>query len=150
MDALVAAASAVLGRALADPVDLGGSERSKVLRCRDPAGGSVVVKSYARMPEGASGFAAQASGLAFTCAAGVGPRLLGADPAVPLVVMTDLGDAPSLADLLLAWEHLTAPPGAQPRRGQIRNRKESGSWPIIRQLVPDCHRDVKTALRGWR
>jgi hypothetical protein len=29
------------------------------------------------------------------------PRLLGVDRSVPLIVMTDLGDAPSLADLLL-------------------------------------------------
>jgi len=72
-----------------------------VLRCHDSSGGSVVVKSYPPTGEGVRSFAAEASGLAFTSSAGVGPRLLGANPAVPLIVMTDLGDAPSLADVLL-------------------------------------------------
>jgi hypothetical protein len=101
VDTLLAAASAALGTALTGPADLGGSERSTVLRCHQRGGGTVVVKSYPPTAEGAGGFAAEASGLAFTSSAGVGPRLLAADPAVPLVVMTDLGDAPSLADLLL-------------------------------------------------
>jgi hypothetical protein len=101
MDSIVAAASAALGATLTCPLDLGGSERSMVLRCDASSGGSVVVKSYPPTPQGARDFAAEASGLAFTAAADVGPRLLGTDPAVPLIVMTDLGDAPSLADLLL-------------------------------------------------
>jgi hypothetical protein len=101
MDELVAAASAALGRALTHPADLGGSARSMVLRCRDSRGGSVVVKSYLPTAQGGRDFAAEASGLIFTAATGVGPRLLAADRAVPLIVMTDLGDAPSLADVLL-------------------------------------------------
>jgi hypothetical protein len=101
VDALVLAASAAVGAELTRPVDLGGSERSMVLRCRDTSGGSVVVKSYPPTAQGARDFTAEASGLAFTATADVGPRLLGMDPDVPLIVMSDLGDAPSLADLLL-------------------------------------------------
>lgn len=96
----MAAASVLLGERLSDPADLGGG-RSRVLRCRTAAGGTVVVKSYRATPDGARSFAAEEAGLAFTGAAGVGPRLLAADPAAALIVMTDLGDAPSLADALL-------------------------------------------------
>lgn len=98
VDGILAAASAALGTSLTDPVDLGGSGRSTVLRCHAASGGTVVVKSYPRTAQGAGCFATEASGLAFTSDAGVGPGLLGTDPAVPLIVMADLGDAPSLDD----------------------------------------------------
>ena len=101
VDDLLAIASAALGVAVADPVDLGGSERSAVLRCRPVSGGTVILKSYPLTADGAESFVAEAAGLAFTSAAGVGPQLLAADVAEQLIVMSDLGDAPSLADLLL-------------------------------------------------
>ncbi|MDF5752869.1 hypothetical protein [Spongiactinospora sp. TRM90649] len=95
---IVAAASAALGRELTDPEDLGGGRRTTVLRCRVPGEGSVVVKTYRDTPEGAGCFAAEAAGLTL---GGPGPLLLAVDPSVPLIVMSDLGGAPSLADRLL-------------------------------------------------
>lgn len=109
MTDLLAAASAALGVSLSEPTALAGSDRSSVLRCALPGGGSVVVKSYPVNDEGAEGFAAEAAGLEFTSDAGVGPDLLAADPVKRLIVMTDLGDAPSLATLLLGS-------GAEPAR----------------------------------
>jgi hypothetical protein len=98
---LVAAGSAALGRPLSDPVRLASSDRSVVLRCRPAAGGGVVLKSYPADSAGMASFAVEAAGLEFTSGTGAAPRLLAADPAGRLIVMTDLGDAPSLADLLL-------------------------------------------------
>jgi hypothetical protein len=99
---LLAAAAAALGTGLSEPTNLGGSERSAVLRCRASHGGSVVVKNFPRTRQGAESFAAEAAGLAFSGPAGTGPRLLAASQDALLVVMTDLGTAPSLADLLLS------------------------------------------------
>lgn len=98
---LVQAASAAIGLDLAEPAPLGGSGRSAVLRCRRPDGGTVVVKGYPATSQGASGFSAEAAGLRLTADLAVGPRLLAADPVARLIVMSDLGSAPSLADLLL-------------------------------------------------
>ncbi len=98
---LLAAASAALGAELTDPANLGGSECSTVLRCRVRDGGTVIVKGYPRTGQGEHGFAAEAAGLAFTGASAAGPRLLGVSREALVVVMTDLGTAPSLADLLL-------------------------------------------------
>jgi hypothetical protein len=101
VDDLLAIASAALGADLTEPADLGGSSRSEVVRCRKTDGGTVVVKRYPQTADGAESLTAEAAGLAFTSGAGVGPDLLAADAAARLIVMTDLGDAPSLADLLL-------------------------------------------------
>ncbi|MEU9833087.1 hypothetical protein AB0D67_16295 [Streptosporangium sp. NPDC048047] len=98
MEAILRAASEAAGVELSDPVDLGGNPRSTVLRCRTAGGGSVVVKAYAAEPDALYGFTAEAAGLSLGLA---GPELLGVDPAVPLVVMSDLGTAPTLADVLL-------------------------------------------------
>lgn len=95
MDRILAAASTALGEGLERPVDLGGSTRSQVLRCTTASGGTVVVKAY---PD-TSGFAAEAAGLPI--AAGWGPDLLAVDQTFPLIVMSDLGTVPSLADVLL-------------------------------------------------
>jgi hypothetical protein len=97
---LVAAASAALGQPLTDPVRLASSERSAVLRCQTSTG-SVVVKAYPAGSEGSASFAAEAAGLEFVTGTGVAPELLATDPAERLIVMADLGAAPSLADLLL-------------------------------------------------
>ncbi len=101
MDDLLAAASAALGATLTDPENLGGSGRSGVARCRVAGGGTVVVKKYPATAEGTDSFAAEAAGLALAAQAGAGPRLLAASSPARLVVMSDLGNAPSLADVLL-------------------------------------------------
>ena len=101
VDDLLAVASAALGVTLTDPEDLGGSGRSAVRRCRLAGGGTVVVKNYPNTEEGAQSFAAEAAGLALIEQAGAGPRLLAANLPARLVVMSDLGNAPSLADVLL-------------------------------------------------
>jgi hypothetical protein len=101
LEELASAASAALGTTLSEPVRLVSGGRSAVLRCRSAAGGTVVVKSYPGTEEGAEGFTAEAAGLRFTTGTGLGPDLLAADPKRRLVVMTDLGDEPSLADALL-------------------------------------------------
>jgi hypothetical protein len=97
---LVEAASAALGIPLTDPVDLGGSRRSTVLRCRSGTGETVVVKGYAD-EHSLRAFTAEAAGLAFAVA---GPRLLAVDATARLIVMSDLGTAPSLADVLLGGD----------------------------------------------
>jgi hypothetical protein len=105
---IVAAASELLGRPLTEPVELSeGREDGVVLRCRDAAAGSagadgaVVVKTYQRTAEGASCFAAEAAGLDVARGSAFAPAFLGADTGVQLVVMSDLGSGPSLADVLL-------------------------------------------------
>lgn len=91
------AAGDLLNVELSTPVDLGGSSRSTVLRCATPTG-SVIVKAFTRTPDALRCFTAEAAGLALGIA---GPAVLGVDPGVPLLVMADLGDAPTLADVLL-------------------------------------------------
>jgi hypothetical protein len=104
----VAAGAAALGRPLGGGVPLDGSDRSAVLRCADSAGGTVIVKTYPADEDGAASFAAEAAGLALTGGAGLGPRLLAAGRDTLTVVMSDLGSAPSLADLLLGGDRAVA------------------------------------------
>ncbi|MFB9903947.1 hypothetical protein [Allokutzneria oryzae] len=99
MESVLRAASALLGTTVSAPADLGGSARSTVLRCATGDGGSVIVKAYKEEPEALRCFTAEAAGLAL--GAGSGPRLLAVDTAFPLLVMEDLGTAPTLADVLL-------------------------------------------------
>src|SRR5207245_8590549 len=108
-----AAASAALGEPLTAPEDLGGSERSAVLRCGRQGGGTVVVKTYPDSQEGRTSFAAEAAALALTGTSGrpasgppgrplaSGPSLLATSTRGRLIVMTDLGIGQSLADMLL-------------------------------------------------
>jgi hypothetical protein len=99
---LVAVAAAATGRRLSEPVRLaGGSDQSAVLRCHDQAGGTVIVKAYPQTREGEESFTAEATGLAMAAGTGLAPELAGADPAELVVVMSDLGDGTTLADLLL-------------------------------------------------
>ncbi|GMA22986.1 hypothetical protein GCM10025864_07450 [Luteimicrobium album] len=120
----LAAASAAVGLPLTDPVDLGGSERSLVLRARgaDRDDETVVVKQFlpargdgpaADTPDG---YVRELVGLRTLDAA---PDLLAHDDASRLLVMTDAGTWPTLADLLLA-------PGAPTDRD--RAWAESLSW----------------------
>lgn len=108
MDSLVSAAGGLIGVELFDPVELSGSERSTVLRCRTASGGTVVVKAYGDGPEGRRGFAAEAAGLSLGLA---GPRLLGTDRDASLLVMEDLEAALSLADVLLGQDGQAAVEG---------------------------------------
>jgi hypothetical protein len=86
---------------LSEPRPLAGSDRSSVVRCRTSANGTVVVKSYPGSASGTEGFAAECAGLTFIGGTGAGPDLLASDPDHRVIVMSDLGTAPSLADLLL-------------------------------------------------
>ncbi|MGD8150067.1 hypothetical protein [Ornithinimicrobium sp. Y1694] len=94
---------------LGDPIDLGGSSRSEVLRhpvLEGPAewGSSVVTKRFLPQQEGsraAMGFRRERTGLAYLPGA---PELLAVDEARELLVLEDLGDHPTLADLLLGSE----------------------------------------------
>ncbi|MEU6237993.1 hypothetical protein [Kitasatospora sp. NPDC047058] len=101
MDEIIRAAGALLGRPLRDPVDLGGSSRSTVLRCRTASGGSVVVKAFADDPQARRAYTGETVGLSLGLA---GPELIAADPERRLLVMADLGEAPTLADLLLGTD----------------------------------------------
>jgi hypothetical protein len=98
---ILAAASTLLGTELSDPVDLGGSARSTVLRARTGVDGTVIVKAHKEQ----AAYAAEAGGLRLT---DLGPRLLAEDAEHRLIVMEDLGDAPNLADLLLGGDEKRA------------------------------------------
>ncbi|MFI9787739.1 hypothetical protein ACIHEI_30165 [Kitasatospora sp. NPDC051984] len=108
MDEIIRAAGALLGQPLRDPVDLGGSSRSTVLRCRTATGGSVIVKAFADEPEARRAYTGETAGLSLGLA---GPELLAADVERRLLVMADLGDAPTLADLLLGTDPKAAERG---------------------------------------
>lgn len=106
---VLAAAGAVLGTELSDPVTLHDTPVSVVRRVSRADGGTVVVKSfYAYIPTSARSFTAEAAGLAFSP---LGPALLGVDDSFPLLVMSDLGVWPSLADVLLGEDPAAAVAG---------------------------------------
>lgn len=102
------AAGELLGVELSGPLDLVGSSRSTVLRCETAGGGSVIVKAFSNEPESLRCFTAEAAGLSLGIA---GPGVLGVDPEVPLLVMEDLGNAPTLADVLLGSDPTIAENG---------------------------------------
>lgn len=121
------------GVRLVEPVDLGGSARSRVLRCRvelsaerpaaqpaeqpaQPGGRSggdqlvpatVIVKQFL---SDAGGFVRESTGLELCPRT---PSLLAQDLEHRLIVMSDLGDLPTLADLLLGDDRDAAWKGAQ-------------------------------------
>lgn len=104
---VVAAASAALGRPLTDPQPLRAGDWTVVLRCQEAgaAAGSapatVIVKAFPRGTEGTSSFATEAAGLGLASGSGLSPELLAVSQDELTVVMTDLGTAPSMADVLL-------------------------------------------------
>ncbi|MGW2254304.1 hypothetical protein ACWCXH_29550 [Kitasatospora sp. NPDC001660] len=108
MKQILRAAGDVLGTGLTEPVDLGGSKRSAVLRCRTASGGSVIVKAFKGGRDAVRRFASEAAGLSLGLG---GPELLAVDPIVPLLVMADLGAAPTLADVLLGDDPKAAEEG---------------------------------------
>jgi hypothetical protein len=73
------------------------SDTTPVRRVSD----TVVVKSYPASACGTEAFAAESAGLTFIAGTGAGPDLLACDADHRVIVMSDLGTAPSLADLLL-------------------------------------------------
>jgi hypothetical protein len=110
------------GLRLVDPVDLGGSTRSRVLRCRVEHPGesdseslrpgeqlptTVIVKHFV---SDADAFVRESTGLELCPRT---PRLLARDHEQRLVVMSDLGDLPTLADLLLGDDRDAAWAGAR-------------------------------------
>lgn len=105
MDQILDAAAALLGESLSDPADLGGSGRSTVLRARAASGRSVIVKAFTEEPEARRAFTGEATGLSLKAG---GPDLLAADPEQRLLVLADLGTAPTLADLLLGADPAAA------------------------------------------
>ncbi|WP_020017444.1 hypothetical protein [Promicromonospora sukumoe] len=105
---------------LTDPVDLGGSARSQVLRCRVERAGSsaplgagpdlpptVIVK---RFLSDAGAFVRETVGLDVCPGT---PTLLAQDQEHGLIVMSDLGVLPTLADLLLGDDRDAAWDGAR-------------------------------------
>jgi hypothetical protein len=115
--ATVVAAEAVLSRrfgariTLTEPEDLGGSERSCVVRVRVAASPfslprTLVLKRYVQpLHEHCDAFAREAASYQlFTALASedrMCPELFAHDPGSRLVVLEDLGHAPTLADKLL-------------------------------------------------
>ncbi|MFI0966461.1 hypothetical protein ACH4S8_34475 [Streptomyces sp. NPDC021080] len=108
MESILRAAGELLDAELSGPVDLGGSSRSTVLRCETADGVSVIVKAFGNEPDSLRCFTAEAAGLSLGIA---GPEVLGVDPEFPLLVMTDLGNAPTLADVLLGKDPAVAEDG---------------------------------------
>lgn len=105
-DDILRLASAALGVPVTAPRPLAGSDRSVVLRAHVPAG-TVVVKKY---PDGTSAsFLREVAGLT---ALDHTPELLAVDRDHGLVVMSDLGTGPTLADLLLGGDPAAAWAGA--------------------------------------
>lgn len=96
---IVAAGGALLGTTLSAPVDLGGGSRCTVLRCRTAAGATVVLKQFADRPDALACFTAEAAGLQLSRH---GPEVLAVDAAAALLVLSGLGSAPNLADVLTA------------------------------------------------
>ncbi|MCC9310610.1 hypothetical protein LN042_26665 [Kitasatospora sp. RB6PN24] len=147
MDQGLDAAGALLGEPLSDPADLGGSGRSTVLRARAASGRSVIVKAFTQTPEARRAFTGEAAGLALGVA---GPELLAVDPEQRLLVVADLGTAPTLADLLLGDDPAAAERAlsawarglgelavaAAPRRAEF-----DGLWSRYRLGLPAWHEE---------
>jgi hypothetical protein len=98
----VAIAAAAGGLRLAKPARLADNGWSIVLRCAVPGGETVVVKRYPHSAEGRGSFAGEAAGLALAGRTGLSPRLITVDETSLVLLMSDLGTAPSMADLLLS------------------------------------------------
>jgi hypothetical protein len=118
----VSAASRLLGReggwaVVGAGERLPGSRRSVVVRLGvsgAAAPGSVIVKAFVSLPgmEARERFLNEAAAAVFLGddgeLAGFGPRLIAADPEVPLVVLEDLGIGVGLADALLGSDRAAA------------------------------------------
>ncbi|MFI8525075.1 hypothetical protein ACIGB8_11540 [Promicromonospora sukumoe] len=166
MNETVALAEAALARTsaphlrLSDPVDLGGSARSQVLRCRvDGAGGgsgdgvgdalprTVIVKRFLS-DDGA--FVRETAGLDLCPGT---PDLLAQDAENRLIVMSDLGDLPTLADLLLGGDRAAAWDGALTwaralgrATGATRGRVDEARARLAAAEPWDADADLRTGL----
>lgn len=125
-------ASAALGATLSAPEDLGGSQRSTVLRCRGegPAAPTVVVKRYPTAEEAGTAdeesrdaFVRELAGLRFMART---PELLAVDEPRRTLVMSDLGAGSTLADLLLGSDRDAAWDGARAWAGALGDLLGSG------------------------
>jgi hypothetical protein len=133
VERILRVAGELLGTELSEPVDLGGSRRSSVLRCRTGDGGQVIVKAYVDEPEALRAFTAEAAGLSLGLA---GPAVLAVSTQAPLVVMADLGEVPTLADVLLGSDPQAAEQGlldwarglGRLGAGSVRRRAELEHW----------------------
>jgi hypothetical protein len=98
----VAIAADAGGLRLSQPARLQDNGWSIVLRCTLPDGGTVVVKRYPDSAEGRGSFVGEAAGLALAGRTGLSPQLIAVDDRALVLLMSDLGTAPSMADLLLS------------------------------------------------
>lgn len=151
------------GLRLLDPVDLGGSARSRVFRCR------VELDTGSRVEERAEGAGAAerlpATVIVKHFLADTGeflrervglelcprtPRLLAQDQDHRLIVMSDLGDLPTLADLLLGDDPDAAWAGARTwarALGQAAGESRSGVAEAEQRLARAEHRNGDADLR---
>lgn len=98
----VAAVAALLPQACVGPAEtIRRTERSEVLRVRAAGYGTLIVK---RHRDAAEAWARESAALAVAPPGAPVPRLVAASPSPPLVVMTDAGTGPSLADALLTGQ----------------------------------------------
>ncbi|MCL3861189.1 hypothetical protein [Actinotalea sp. K2] len=105
----LALAGTALGASLSGAVILGGAQRSLVLRCTAPDGATLVVKRFEADADGRERFAREHVGLTTLTRT---PDLLGVDATHEVLVMSDLGPGPTLADLLLGSDREAAWAGA--------------------------------------
>jgi hypothetical protein len=103
-------AAEIGGMRLTNPARLQDNGWSMVLRCTVADGETIVVKRYPGSAEGRGSFAGEAAGLALAGRTGLSPRLIAVSDSALLLVMSDLGTAPSMADLLLSTDADAAGP----------------------------------------
>lgn len=142
------------GAELADPVDLGGSRRSTVIRYAvrsGPAewGASVVVKTFAPDATGGAvprGYLRERIGLAHLPSA---PALLASDDASASLLMEDLGTHPTLADVLLGTDADTAYQQTLAWAGALgRTLRAASSVPApVREALGPAIAEDRDALR---
>jgi len=95
----VAAVAALLPEARVELAEtIRRTERAEVLRVRAAGHGTLVVK---RHPDAGESWARESAALTVAPPGAPVPRLVAASPSPPVVVMTDAGTGPSLADALL-------------------------------------------------
>ncbi|MHA7134374.1 hypothetical protein [Oerskovia turbata] len=161
LDETLALAGAALGAALAEPEPLGGSARSLVVRARVVAGldadrldttratarapgSTVVVKRFLDGP-GVRGlpFEHEVAGLLTLDRT---PALLAVDEAHRLLVMSDVGDGPTLADLLLGDDRDAAWRGARDWAAALGALAGASARHVDRFSAELAARGV---VRGW-
>ncbi|OCI30457.1 aminoglycoside phosphotransferase family protein [Oerskovia enterophila] len=161
LDETLAFAGVALGAALAEPEALGGSARSLVVRARVVAGlttdrldttraaarapgSTVVVKRFLDSP-GTHGlpFEHEVAGL---LALDRTPVLLAVDEAHRLLVMSDVGDGPTLADLLLGTDRDAAWRGALSWATAL-GELAGASGPHVERFSAELA--ARGVVRGW-